>query len=133
MLANRNGYPILPCAPYDAKNPPLANLLWLFYVSKVRTWYRGAVLSTKTEKHLNAQQLSVCVYCLASFPTHLARGIRLGARGRCSVQRMLLWPYQLHLVTCNLSRAVDAPNVGLRGEAAPSTRATHSCMYSATV
>ncbi|CAM9730777.1 unnamed protein product [Pylaiella littoralis] len=35
MLANRNGYPILPCAPYDAENPPVANLLWLFYVSKI--------------------------------------------------------------------------------------------------
>lgn len=35
MIASRNGYPVLPCAPFDAKNPPAANLLWLFYVSKV--------------------------------------------------------------------------------------------------
>lgn len=35
MIASRNGYPVLPCAPFNAKNPPAANLLWLFYVSKV--------------------------------------------------------------------------------------------------
>eukprot|EP00903_Cladosiphon_okamuranus_P006215 g6109.t1 len=35
MIASRNGYPVLPCAPFDAKNPPSANLLWLFYISKV--------------------------------------------------------------------------------------------------
>ncbi|CAM9165048.1 unnamed protein product [Ectocarpus sp. 12 AP-2014] len=35
MIAYRNGYPVLPCAPFDAENPPAANLLWLFYVSKV--------------------------------------------------------------------------------------------------
>lgn len=36
MIAYRNDYPVLPCAPFDSKNPPAANLLWLFYVSKVR-------------------------------------------------------------------------------------------------
>ncbi|CAM9553983.1 unnamed protein product [Ectocarpus sp. 8 AP-2014] len=35
MIAYRNGYPVVPCAPFDAENPPAANLLWLFYVSKV--------------------------------------------------------------------------------------------------
>lgn len=35
LLAYRNDYTILPCEPYDTKNPPLANLLWLFYISKV--------------------------------------------------------------------------------------------------
>lgn len=40
MIASRHGYPVLPCAPFDAKNPPAANLLWLFYISKVcRTRY----------------------------------------------------------------------------------------------
>uniref|UniRef100_A0A7S4JGP6 Elongation of fatty acids protein n=2 Tax=Odontella aurita TaxID=265563 RepID=A0A7S4JGP6_9STRA len=35
LLAYRNGYTCLPCIDIDTKNPPLANLLWLFYVSKV--------------------------------------------------------------------------------------------------
>lgn len=35
LLAYRSGYGVLPCNGYDAENPPLANLLWLFYVSKV--------------------------------------------------------------------------------------------------
>lgn len=35
MLAYRNGYTVMPCIDFDVKNPPLANLLWLFYISKV--------------------------------------------------------------------------------------------------
>lgn len=36
MIANRNGYSIFStCNVYNAENPPLANLLWLFYASKV--------------------------------------------------------------------------------------------------
>jgi elongation of very long chain fatty acids protein 4 len=35
MLAYRNSYTILPCNEYDTTNPPVANLLWLFYISKV--------------------------------------------------------------------------------------------------
>ena len=35
LLAYRNGYTVLPCNDYDTTNPPLANLLWLFYISKV--------------------------------------------------------------------------------------------------
>lgn len=35
FLAYRNGYRVLPCVGYNQTNPPLANLLWLFYVSKV--------------------------------------------------------------------------------------------------
>jgi elongation of very long chain fatty acids protein 4 len=35
MLAYRNGYTALPCVGYDQRNPPLANLLWLFYISKI--------------------------------------------------------------------------------------------------
>ena len=35
LLAYRNGYTVLPCNDYDTENPPLANLLWLFYISKV--------------------------------------------------------------------------------------------------
>ena len=35
FLAYRNNYRVLPCVGYDQSNPPLANLLWLFYVSKV--------------------------------------------------------------------------------------------------
>eukprot|EP01083_Nonionella_stella_P078200 213859_1 len=34
MLAYRNGYSFT-CNPYDKVNPPVANLLWLFYVSKI--------------------------------------------------------------------------------------------------
>jgi elongation of very long chain fatty acids protein 4 len=35
MLAYRSGYTCLPCNNVDAVNPPVANLLWLFYISKV--------------------------------------------------------------------------------------------------
>lgn len=35
LLAYRNGYTVLPCVNFDPVNPPLANLLWLFYASKV--------------------------------------------------------------------------------------------------
>lgn len=35
FLAYRNGYGIMPCNGYSQSNPPVANLLWLFYVSKV--------------------------------------------------------------------------------------------------
>lgn len=34
MIAYRNNYPVL-CAPFDTKSPPAADLLWLFYISKV--------------------------------------------------------------------------------------------------
>lgn len=34
MIAYRQGYSIC-CNPYDQENPPMANLLWLFYVSKI--------------------------------------------------------------------------------------------------
>jgi len=36
LLAYRNGYTIFaPCNNYDTENPPVANVLWLFYISKV--------------------------------------------------------------------------------------------------
>jgi elongation of very long chain fatty acids protein 4 len=35
LLAYRNGYTVLPCVGYDQRGPPLANLLWLFYISKI--------------------------------------------------------------------------------------------------
>ena len=35
MLAYRNGFTWLPCIQYNTGNPPIANLLWLFYISKV--------------------------------------------------------------------------------------------------
>jgi len=35
MLAYRNSYTVLPCNSFDTENPPVANLLWLFYVSKI--------------------------------------------------------------------------------------------------
>jgi hypothetical protein len=35
LLAYRNGYSVLPCNPYDTEHPPVANVLWLFYISKV--------------------------------------------------------------------------------------------------
>lgn len=35
LLAYRNGYTVLPCVGYNKRDPALANLLWLFYVSKI--------------------------------------------------------------------------------------------------
>lgn len=35
MLAYRNNYTLLPCEPFDHKDPKVANLLWLFYISKI--------------------------------------------------------------------------------------------------
>ena len=35
LLAYRNNYSIVPCNPFDTKNPPVGPLLWLFYISKV--------------------------------------------------------------------------------------------------
>jgi hypothetical protein len=35
LLAYRNNYTVMPCNDYSQNNPPIANLLWLFYVSKV--------------------------------------------------------------------------------------------------
>jgi GNS1/SUR4 family len=35
LLAYRNGYTCLPCVGYNQNAPPVANLLWLFYISKV--------------------------------------------------------------------------------------------------
>lgn len=34
LLAYRNGYSVCPCVGYNKTEPALANLLWLFYVSK---------------------------------------------------------------------------------------------------
>lgn len=35
FTAYRNGYTALPCNDFNVKDPPVANLLWLFYISKV--------------------------------------------------------------------------------------------------
>jgi len=35
LLAYRSGYHVVPCNKFDTENPPVANLLWLFYVSKI--------------------------------------------------------------------------------------------------
>ena len=35
LLAYRNGYSIVPCNEYNNVSPPIANLLWLFYISKI--------------------------------------------------------------------------------------------------
>jgi len=35
FLAYRNGYSIIPCVEYNKDSPAIANLLWLFYISKV--------------------------------------------------------------------------------------------------
>jgi len=35
LLAYRNGYSLTPCVGYSQDSPAMANLLWLFYVSKV--------------------------------------------------------------------------------------------------
>jgi len=35
LQAYRNGYSLLPCENFNYENPPLGNVLWLFYVSKV--------------------------------------------------------------------------------------------------
>jgi len=34
LLAYRNGYSFFPCNSFDSTNGPVANLLWMFYVSK---------------------------------------------------------------------------------------------------
>jgi elongation of very long chain fatty acids protein 4 len=34
-LAVSHGYTILPCNPFNATNPPIGSVLWLFYISKV--------------------------------------------------------------------------------------------------
>ncbi|CAB9500829.1 of very long chain fatty acids protein [Seminavis robusta] len=34
LVAYRNGYTAMPCNAFDTTNAPVANLLWLFYVSK---------------------------------------------------------------------------------------------------
>jgi len=39
LLAYRSGYSIVPCNPYNITNPPLANLLWLFYMSKILDFF----------------------------------------------------------------------------------------------
>lgn len=35
FLAYRSGYSLTPCVGYDQENPAIANLLWLFYISKI--------------------------------------------------------------------------------------------------
>ena len=35
FLAYRSGYSWVPCNAFNKVDPPLANLLWLFYISKV--------------------------------------------------------------------------------------------------
>jgi len=35
LLAYRSGYSLTPCVGYSQDNPALANLLWLFYISKI--------------------------------------------------------------------------------------------------
>jgi len=42
ILAYRNGYSLFPLyklAPFDAVSPPVANLLWLFYISKCMDFF----------------------------------------------------------------------------------------------
>jgi len=34
-LAYRNGYNVVPCNAFNVEDPPLANLLWIFYLSKI--------------------------------------------------------------------------------------------------
>ncbi|KAG5188596.1 putative microsomal very long chain fatty acid elongase [Tribonema minus] len=35
IIAHRNNYGILPCVPFNVQNPPVGNVLWLFYISKI--------------------------------------------------------------------------------------------------
>lgn len=35
IQAYKNGYTILPCEPFDNKNPPLGFILYVFYLSKI--------------------------------------------------------------------------------------------------
>jgi hypothetical protein len=44
LLAVRNDYNALPCNVYDRDHPPLANLLWLFYVSKIWDFWDTAFI-----------------------------------------------------------------------------------------
>jgi hypothetical protein len=44
LLAYRSGYSIVPCNPYSRSGPRLANLLWLFYISKVWDFWDTAFI-----------------------------------------------------------------------------------------
>lgn len=35
LVAYREGYTIMPCVPFNAENPPMGKVLWLFYISKI--------------------------------------------------------------------------------------------------
>uniref|UniRef100_A0A0G4I034 Elongation of fatty acids protein n=1 Tax=Chromera velia CCMP2878 TaxID=1169474 RepID=A0A0G4I034_9ALVE len=35
LLAYRNDYGLVPCVKFNPQNPPVANLLWMFYISKI--------------------------------------------------------------------------------------------------
>jgi len=39
LLAYRNGYSMTPCNAFNVAHPPLGNLLWLFYISKVLDFF----------------------------------------------------------------------------------------------
>lgn len=35
LIAIREGYTLMPCQPLNFENPPMAKVLWLFYISKI--------------------------------------------------------------------------------------------------
>lgn len=39
LLAYRNNYTLMPCVGYNKENPPLANLLYMFYLSKTLDFF----------------------------------------------------------------------------------------------
>lgn len=61
LLAYRNGYTITPCVGYNRDDPALANLLWLFYVTKV--WDLGYYFYRLGEK----METALLPACLSSY------------------------------------------------------------------
>merc|ERR1719394_654375 len=39
MIARRNNYTLIPCQPVNLSSPPLGELLWIFYLSKILDFF----------------------------------------------------------------------------------------------
>merc|ERR1719235_826288 len=39
MIARRNNYTLIPCQPVNLASPPLGELLWIFYLSKILDFF----------------------------------------------------------------------------------------------
>src|SRR3546814_19628360 len=60
MLAFRNNYTLLPCEPFDHENPKVANLLWLFYVSKILDFCDTFFIVRSDERRVGKECVSTC-------------------------------------------------------------------------